>query len=254
MATNGNAAGTKELLELWRGASDPAVRDRLVLDHLPLVRRLCRRFVHSGEPLDDLMQVGTIGLLKAIRKFDPERGNKFISFAIPVIVGEIKNYFRDHGWAVKLPRKLQRQKLAVDRAVIALTQSLGRAPTVSDIAQATGFSHEEVFETFEVERYGRPLSLDAQYDGDDSEDASTILDYLGDEDPEMEALAERLDLKTALGSVDAREQAIIYLKFYSGLSQSAIAQRLGISQMHVSRLQRHALGKLKLSLLDEIAD
>ncbi len=111
--------------------------------------------------MDDLLQVGTIGLIKAINKYEPERGNKFVSFAVPVIVGEIKNYFRDHGWAVKLPRKLQQQKLAVDRAVVTLTQSLRRAPTVSDIAQYTGFSDEEVFETFEAERYGEPLSLDA---------------------------------------------------------------------------------------------
>jgi len=254
MASNGNASGGKELLDLWLEARDPAVYDRLVVGHLPLVRRLCRRFDRSGEPLDDLMQVGTIGLLKAIKKFDPERGTNFISFAVPVIVGEIKNYFRDHGWAVKLPRKVQRQKMAVDRAVAALTQSLGRTPIVPEIAQATGFSPEEVYEAFEVERFGKPLSLDAQHNGDDGEDTSTILDYLGDVDPDLEGLVDKLDLKRALGGVDAREQAIIYLKFFSGLSQSAIAQRLGISQMHVSRLQRNALSKLKLTLLNKTAD
>ena len=144
MVADGNALGVQELLELWRESGDPAARDRLVMDHLSLVRRLCRRFYRLGEPMDDLVQVGTIGLIKAIKKYDPERGNNFVSFAVPVIVGEIKNYFRDHGWAVKLPRKLQQQKLAVDRSVITLTQSLGRAPTVSDIAQHTGFSHDEV--------------------------------------------------------------------------------------------------------------
>lgn len=188
MATNGDALGTKELWDLYRQAQDPGVWERLVVDHLPLVRRLCRRFDRSGEPLDDLMQGGTIGLLKAIKKYDPQRGSNFVSFAVPVIVGEIKNYFRNHGWAVKLPRKLQRQKLAVDRAATALTQSLGHTPTVPEIAQATGFSVEEVYETFEVERYGGPLSLDAQYEGDASQDVSTILDYLGDEDPDLEGL------------------------------------------------------------------
>ena len=254
MVADCNALGVQELLELWRECGDPAARDRLVMDHLSLVRRLCRRFYRLGEPMDDLVQVGTIGLIKAINKYDPERGNHFVSFAVPVVVGEIKNYFRDHGWAVKLPRKLQQQKLAVDRSVITLTQSLGRAPTVPDIAQYTGFSHDEVYETFEAERYGKPLSLDAQYDGDDSEDSSTILDYLGKVDPELEGLVDKLDLKTALGEVDPREKAIIYLKFYSGLSQSVIAQRLGISQMHVSRLQRNALSKLKLNLMNQSAD
>ena len=253
MASNGSAAGTKELWGFYREVPDPCVQERLVMEHLPLVRRLCRRFYRSGEPLDDLMQVGTIGLLKAIKKFDPELGS-FISYAVPVIVGEIKNYFRDHGWAVKLPRKLQSQRLAVDRAVVALTQKLGHTPNVPELAQDTGFSVEEVSETFDLERCGKPLSLDAQYEGDDSEDISTILDYLGDRDPDLEGLADKLDLETALGGLDSREQVIIHLKFYSGLTQSAIAQRLGISQMHVSRLQRNALSKLKLTLLDQSAD
>ena len=256
MVSNGSATKTKSLWGLYleaRDARDPTVRERLVIDYLPLVRRLCRRFDRSGEPLDDLMQVGTIGLLKAIKKFDPKLGS-FVSYAIPVIVGEIKNYFRDHGWAVKLPRKLQRQRLAVNRAVVTLTQKLGHIPTVPEIAQDTGFSVEEVSESFELERCGKPLSLDAQYEGDDGDDVSTILDYLGDKDPDLEGLVDKLDLETALGGLDSREHSIIYWKFYSGLTQTAISQRLGISQMHVSRLQRNALSKLKLTLLDQSAD
>ena len=257
MVSNGIDVETKEAWDLYRqarDARDPSARERLVLDHLPLVRRLCRRFYRSGEPLDDLMQVGTIGLLKAISKFDPELGSNFVAFAVPVIVGEIKNYFRDHGWAVKLPRKLQGQKLAVDRAVVALTQILGHIPTVPEIAQHTGFPVEEVDETFEMERYGKPLSLDAPFEGDDGEGVSCMLDYVGNKDPELEGLADRLDLETALDGIDSRERAIIYLKFYSELSQSAISRRLGISQMHVSRLQRNALSKLRLTLLDPSAD
>jgi len=251
LATNGNKVDTKELLALYRDTQDPDVTERLVVDHLSLVTRLCWRFHSSGEPQEDLIQVGTIGLIKAIKKFDPELGDSFISFAVPVIVGEIKNYFRDHGWAVKMPRKLQSQKLAVDRAVVDLIQRLGHTPTVPEIAENTGFSIEEVSETFEMERFGKPLSLDTQYESDDSEDMSSILDYLGDADPELEGLADRVDLQATLESVNAREQAIIYLKFYSGLSQNAIAQRLGISQMHVSRLQRTALSKLKSSLIKQ---
>jgi RNA polymerase sigma-B factor len=251
MGTSGSKVETKELLALYRETQDPSVTERLVVDHLSLVKRLCWRFHSSGEPQEDLIQVGTIGLIKAIREFDPELGDSFISFAVPVIVGEIKNYFRDHGWAVKMPRKLQSQKLAVDRAARDLIQRLGHTPTVPEIAEDTGLSIEEVSETFEMERFGKPLSLDNQYESDDSDDASSIADYLGDLDPDLEGLADRVDLTLALEGVDSREQAIIYLKFYSGLSQSAIAQKLGISQMHVSRLQRSALNKLKSSLVKQ---
>ena len=252
MKIDGDVSVTHKLLDLWLENGCIEVRDQLVAEYLPLVRRVCRRFGHSGEPLEDLVQVGTIGLPKAIHKFDIARGNSLVAFAVPVIVGEIKNYFRDHGWAVKMPRKLQQQKLAVDRTVESLTQTLGRTPTVTEITVATGFSMEQVYETMEVERFGRPLSLNAEYDRDDSDDTSSILDYLGEEDPDLQNLAENIDLKSALEVVDDRERKIIYLK-YSGLSQTAIAARLGISQMHVSRLQRHALSKLKLSLLNGTA-
>ena len=223
-------------------------------EHLPLVVRLCRRFQHLSEPMDDLIQVGTIGLIKAIDKYDPQRGNKLSSFAIPVVLGEIKNYFRDHGWAVKLPRKLQRHRLLVDRTVERLIQQWGRSPTIPEIGRAAVLSDDEVYEAMEVERYGKPLSLDAHLDRDGGQEPATILDYLGEEDPDLEGLADRIDLKDAIIGVDPREQEILYLKFYSGLSQNAIAERLGISQMHVSRLQRNALAKLKLRLQDRVSD
>ena len=140
-------------------------RDRLVEHHLPLVRRLCKRFRDCGEPLEDLIQIGTIGLIKAVEKFDPSRGFSFITYAVPVIVGEIKNFLRDHGWAVKVPRKLQKQKLMVQRAVETLTQTRGRSPTVQEIAEATDLTQEEIFGTFELVNYGRPLSLDEEYGG-----------------------------------------------------------------------------------------
>ena len=224
---------------------DPASRDRLVAECLPLVRRLCRRYSHSGEPLEDLVQVGTMGLLKAIQKYDPERGASFTTFAVPVIVGEIKNYFRDHGWAVKLPRKLQRHKLMVDRAVDSLTQQHGSSPTIQVIAEATGLSEDEVCSTFEV---GKPLSLDAEFEVNGDGAVSSLLDRLGSEDPQFDEVVDKIDLTNILGNLEPRERAIICLKFYSDLSQTEIAGRLGISQMHVSRLQRTALGKLKLRL------
>jgi RNA polymerase sigma-B factor len=220
----------------------------MVAHHLPLVHRLCRKFSHSGEPLEDLVQVGALGLIKAIEKYEPQRGTPFKSFAIPVIVGEIKNYFRDHGWAVRVPRKLQTQRAAVAHAVDGLSQRLGRSPTISEIAQATGLSEDQVYDTFEVEVYAKPLSLDAPCDGDGAVDTSTLMDYLGADDPQFDQMVDRLDLNSCLHALDERERTIIYLKFYSGLTQSEIAARLGISQMHVSRLQRCALGKLRLTL------
>ena len=223
-------------------------RDRLVADHLGMVRRLCYRFRHSGEPMEDLIQVGSIGLLRAADNYDPQRGNSFLAYAVPAIVGEVKNYFRDHGWAVKIPRKLQRQKLEVDRTVATLNQSLGRSPTVTEITGATGLSEDEIYQTFEVEGYGKPLSLNTEYNAEGSEDTSTILDYLGSEDPDLEALPNKLDLTKTLDCLDAREKAIIYMYYYSDLSHTEIAKRLGICQMHVSRLQRRALGKLKEEL------
>ena len=230
-------------------ANDPSIRDgeernHLVLKHHGLVRRLCARYRNSGEPMEDLIQVGSVGLLKAAARYDPELGNSFAAYAIPVIVGEIKNYFRDHGWAVKIPRKLQSQKFAVGRAVDILTQEFGRSPTVKEIAETTGFSEDEVYQTFEVELYGKPVSLDAEYDSVEGDGASTVLEYVGTVDPELEALPNRLDLDNARRCLDEREKAIIYLYYYKDLSQTEIAKRLALSQMHVSRLQRGALGKL----------
>lgn len=224
--------------------------DEIATKYLPLVQRLCRRFRYSGEPMEDLVQVGAIGLLKAVAKFDPGRGNGFVAFAVPVIVGEIKNYFRDHGWAIKIPRKLQSRKIAVDRTAGMLTQRLGRSPNVQEIAASTGFSEEEVLETFQLQEFGRPVSLQAEIDRGDGESNSNLLELLGSLDVELEGLAEKLDLAGSFAGLDPREKTIIHLRYYAELSQTVIAQQLGISQMHVSRLHRKALGKLRESLVD----
>ena len=225
-------------------------RDQLVEDHLGLVRRLCARFRHSGEPMEDLIQVGSIGLLRAATSYDPQRGH-FVAYAVPAIVGEVKNYFRDHGWAVKIPRKIQRRKLEVDKTVTALYQLLGRSPTILEIADTTGFSEDEIYQTFEVEGYGKPLSLNAEHTSSGSDDPSTILDHLGREDSELEALPDNLDLDKTLDCLSPREKTIIYLYYYADLPQTEIAKRMGISQMQVSRLQRRALGKLKQEMAGE---
>ena len=243
VADGANSAGPK----VEFAAED---RERLVSSYIPLVHRLSRRFRDCGEAQEDLVQVGCIGLLKATKKFDPDRGVSFITYAVPVIVGEIKNHLRDHGWAVKVPRKIQTQKLAVQRAVESLGHILGRSPTFSEIAEATEISEAEIYDTFEVGNYGRPLSLDAEYDGNGTKDISTAMDYIGAEDPQFEKLEDRMDLGQTFCSLTKREKAIIYMKFYVGLSQTEIAKRLGISQMHVSRLQRHALGLLKEALVE----
>ena len=219
--------------------------ESLVVDHMSLVRRLASKFRYSGEPLEDLIQVGNLGLVKAAQKFDQARGTPFTSFAIPVIVGEIKNYFRDHGWSVKLPRKLQTNKRMVDRAADVLAQTLGRSPTVPEIAQITGISIEEVNQTFELDRMGKPMSLDLEFETGDGGDNTTLMDYLGSVDPEIESLAGVLDLTNSIGCLDQREKRTLYLRYHHGLSQSETAALMGISQMQVSRLQRGALAKLK---------
>ena len=250
MQSKGRTSGTGQPLELHRTYKDAETRERLASEHLPLVRRLCQRYRHSGVQMDDLVQVGSVGLVKAIDKYDPARGTAFLAFAIPVIMGEIKNYFRDHGWAVKIPRKLQKQGMIVERAVEHLTQVGRRSPTIPEIAEATGLSEDEVYDTFEVGKYGRPLSLEAEYAQDGSSDGSTALDYLGARDPNLDGVAEKVDLVNTLRCLTEREKTIIRLKFYAGLSQAEIAGRLGVSQMHVSRLQRNALGKLKVNLCE----
>jgi RNA polymerase sigma-B factor len=250
-----NGAGDVATPERRRSEERPATNANARVDyesafasHLPLVYRLCRRFGHTGESMEDLVQVGTIGLLKAVKKFDRSRGFHFMTYAVPVIVGEIKNHLRDHGWAVKVPRKVQKHKLAVHKAVESLSQTLGRPPNIHEIAAGAGLSDADVYATFEVVNYGKPLSLDAEYDGNGSKEASSLLDYVGSEDPEFERFGDRMDIANGVECLDKWERTIIYLKFYVGLSQTEIAKQLNISQMHVSRLQRGALRKLKEQL------
>ena len=223
-------------------------RENLVVGHMALVRRLAGKFRYSGEPVEDLIQIGNLGLVKAAQKFDEDRGSSFAAFAIPVIVGEIKNYFRDHGWSVKLPRKLQTHKRLVTKAADTLTQTQGRAPNIAEIAQATGISVEEVNQTFELEGMGKPLSLDLEYEQGDGGDATTLMDFLGSVDPEIENLAAVLDLTESVERLNSQEKRVLCLRYLNGLSQTDAAARMGVSQMQVSRLQRSALAKLRDAL------
>jgi RNA polymerase sigma-B factor len=232
-----------------RGDSDEGAHDRLraelVVAHLNLVRFLAVKFANRGEALDDLIQVGTVGLLKAIDRFDLERGVEFTTYATPTIVGEIKRYFRDKGWAVKVPRRLQELNLSVNRAIERLTTKIGRSPTVAELAAHLGASPEDILEAQELGQAYNLLSLDTEVAGEGDKKSHTLADYVGQADPGLEMLEDRANLERAFAVLSRRERIILFLRFYESVSQTEIAKRLNVSQMHVSRLQQKALEKLR---------
>jgi RNA polymerase sigma-B factor len=221
-------------------------RERLVSQHIGLVEFLARRFRNRGEPVEDLIQVGTIGLLKAIDRFDLDREVEFSTYATPTIVGELKRHFRDKGWAVRVPRRLQELHLELTKTVGNLAHDLGRSPTVEEIAKAAGISEEEVLEGLEIAQAYNFTSLDAPIDSEDG--TTSFADQLGAEDEQLENLEYRAALAPEMAKLPEREQKIVYLRFYKGLTQSEIATRLGISQMHVSRLLTRTLAQLREAL------
>jgi RNA polymerase sigma-B factor len=226
------------------------IREELVKLHLPLVEHLVRRFLNRGEPYDDLVQVGTIGLIKAIDRFDLERRVEFSTYATPTIVGEVKRYFRDKGWAIRVPRRLQELRIAISAATADLTQTHGRSPTVREIAELVGATEEEVIEGLESANAYSTLSLDAGTDS--SEDSSlSMLDTLGEDDAAIEHIEHRESIKPLLAQLDPREKHILTLRFFRGMTQSQIATEIGISQMHVSRLLNRTLAQLRSRLSEE---
>ncbi len=225
-----------------------AMRDELAIAHLNLVRFLALKFANRGEPLDDLIQVGTLGLLKAIDRFDSDRGVEFTTYATPTVIGEIKRYFRDKGWAIKVPRRLQELNLAVNRAAEKLSVDLGRSPTVSELAQHLGAGPDEILEAQELGQAYNLISLDADLGGDGEKRAQTIADTVGAPDPGLELLEDRSNIESAMHVLSRRERVIVQLRFYEAVSQTEIAKRLNVSQMHVSRLQAKALEKLRAEL------
>ena len=234
---------TKELFRELRETGDPEVRETLARLHLPLVEYLARRFKDRGEPIEDLVQVGSVGLLKAIDRFDVDRGVEFSTYATPTIVGELKRYFRDKGWAVRVPRRLQELSLRLNKIVAQLTQELGRSPTVSELAQAAEVSEEEVLEALESGQAYSTASLDAPSGEED--DAPGRVERMGDEDVQVENLEYFASLAPLIQQLPERERTILYLRFFQGLTQSGIAEEVGISQMHVSRLLSRILGYLR---------
>jgi RNA polymerase sigma-B factor len=225
--------------------SRAAVRDRTIEAWMPLAKHLANRYAGRGEPVDDLQQVAVMGLIKAVDRFDAERGIEFAGFAIPTIVGELKRHFRDRTWSIRVPRRLQELRLAITGANNDLTNTLGRAPTVADIATHLGISEEEVLEGLEGARAYNSTSLSTPANADGS---MSLGDTLGGEDTGFELAELRVALGPAMASLDEREQKIISLRFYGNLTQSEIAEQVGVSQMHVSRLLARALAKLRGSL------
>jgi RNA polymerase sigma-B factor len=230
-----------EITELFRRLPDPAAREELAKEFLPLAEYFARRFSGRGEPVDDLTQTASLGLLNAIDRFDPERGVPFSTYAAATIVGELKRHFRDRGWALRVPRNVQETAILVNRTVAAMWQDLGRAPTVAEIASAADIGEDDVLQALDALQAYTTDSLDAPT-GDAT---STAAESIGSEDRRFEVSEEWLSLAPALRDLSERERKILYLRFFEGRTQTEIADELGISQMHVSRLVSQSLEKLR---------
>ena len=250
MRTGYTRDDTERLFRELRESSDPELRAALAELHMPLVEYLAKRFKDRGEPLDDLVQVGSVGLLKAIDRFDLGRGVQFSTYATPTIVGELKRYFRDKGWAVRVPRRLQELSLRLNKVVAQLTQDLGRSPTVAEIAKYAAVSEEEVLEALESGQAYSTTSLDAPTGGED-DDSPMRVDRIGEEDLRLDNLEYFASLAPLIEQLPERERTILYLRFFRGMTQSKIAEHVGISQMHVSRLLTRILEFLRQGMEGE---
>lgn len=238
------------LFRRLRATQDMTLRHRLIEMHQPFVRALARKFANRGEPLDDLISQGNIALIHAVDRFDPERGAQFATFATSYVVGEIKRYFRDKSWVMKVPRRYQELHLQVGRTVEALEQRLGRSPRVLEIAAELGVSEEEILTVMEMGYAYEPTSLDQDLQYDEEELQVSVGETLGAVDHGIQNYEDRVVIREAIARLDPREQQVVQLRFYEELSQMEIAEQMGISQMHVSRLLRRALAKLQRLLTE----
>jgi RNA polymerase sigma-B factor len=237
----------RELLTEYATSKSEAAREQLVEMHLNVVRYLAAKFANRGEPLEDLVQVGSIGLLKAIERFDPARGVQFITYAMPTILGEIRRHFRDKGWAIRVPRRLQELSLAINRVAETLSVELCRSATVADIAKKLNATCEEIIQAHELGSAYCTLSLDAHSPGD-YKSPTTLAERLGTDDSELERTEHRVCLKRACGGLDNNERMVIHLRFFAEMSQAEIARRMGVSQMQISRIQQRAIGKIRVAM------
>jgi RNA polymerase sigma-B factor len=242
-------ASDKALLRRYHEQGDLAAREQLIEQYMSLVRSLARRYSYRGEQLEDLVQIGAIGLIKAIDRFDVNRGVELTTYATPNIIGEIKRHFRDRGWSVRVPRGLQELNIQLSRLVEELTVQHGRSPTIPELAKAASVTDEEVLEALESGRAYTSLSLSAGSGGHDEDGELDPLESLGTLEHQYEVSEDRAVLAPGFRVLDERERKILHLRFFEGLTQSQIAQQVGISQMHVSRLIRRSLEKIR----DEIA-
>ncbi|MBA8825865.1 RNA polymerase sigma-B factor [Saccharopolyspora lacisalsi] len=225
------------------------LRDKLVTEHLPVAQHIARRFSHRGEPQEDLTQVATLGLINAVDRFDPERGVDFLSYAVPTIMGEVRRHFRDTGWAVRVPRRLQERHLSVSSAISTLSQELGRAPSPSEIAKHLGITRNQVYEGLEASNAYRSSSLDELLTDTDE---IPLGDAIGEHDLELGEVENREAIRPLLAELGERERRIVVLRFFRSMTQTQIAEQIGISQMHVSRLLSRTLAWLRNRLETDV--
>jgi len=230
-------------------ADDPdraRLRDVLVTGFLPIAQHIARRFAHRGEPLDDLVQVATLGLINAVDRFSPEKGSDFFSFAVPTISGEVRRHFRDQGWSMRVPRRLKDMHVSIGAAVSDLSQRLGRAPRPSEIAEQLGVPVSEVLEGLEASEAYRSSSLDEMLSSEQG--SATVGELVGEADAELDRVDYQEALRPVLGELAERERTIVLLRFFGNMTQTQIADQVGISQMHVSRLLAQTLDRLRSRL------
>lgn len=236
------AGDDREILELFaRASEDSAAREAIALRFQPLVEYLARRFSGRGEAKEDLVQVANIGLINAIDRFDTDRGVQFSTYAAATMIGELKRHFRDKGWAIRVPRQLQETTLLLNKALPALTQELGRSPTIGELAARLEIGEDEIVESIEAAQAYSTSSLDAPT----SETGLTPADSMGDDDPSLELLDAWAAVAPAMRSLPERERHVLYLRFFRDMTQSEIADEIGVSQMHVSRILRQALEQIR---------
>jgi RNA polymerase sigma-B factor len=240
----------RRLLERYHRGGDPAARAALVERFLPLARQLARRYQRAGEPLDDLIQVASLGLIKAIDRFDPARQTAFSSFAVPTILGELKRHFRDKGWSVRVPRDLQELAVKVDRVADEMTRELGRAPTPQEIGERVSATPEQVLEAREAAAAYRAVSLDRPRT-EDEEDGDNFADTFGADDPGYDLAESAATVQRLMRVLSEREREVLRLRFEEDLTQSEIGERVGVSQMHVSRLIRQSIARLRAAAEDD---
>jgi RNA polymerase sigma-B factor len=236
---------TNELFLELRGTQDAQLRDYLVERHEGLVRHVAREYLSSGEAYEDIVSVGHVGLVHAVDRFDPDRGTKFATFAVPTIKGEIRRYFRDRTWGVRVPRRIQELSMRARKVSERLSQQRGHSPTYAELAGELGVPEDDVIEAIEVGRQYELLSIDSLAGDGSGEDTTTAADRAGGLDPDLQHLGDRDQVARALAHLPERERVIVVLRYFRELSQQEVGDRLGISQMHVSRLQHRALARLR---------